>query len=151
MPKELYQISLKLILKNENGEALILKAQERGSYAGFYDFPGGRINSGEFNTPIMEILEREVREEIGNIKYSSIKSAPVAIGRHSFIASWGVPEEINKDAFVLYLFFEGNYIDGDIKISEEHTDYKWVKLEDLELEKYFKSGILEGIKMYLKN
>lgn len=147
--KDFYQVSLKLILKNRNGKVLLLKALDKGSYAGFYDFPGGRIHTNEFDTALIKVLKREVREEIGNIKYSLIKPIPVACGRHEFIASWGRSEEIGKNTRVLYLFFEGKYLSGNIKISDEHKGYKWVNLKKIKLEKYFQSGILEGIKMYL--
>lgn len=154
MKNDFYQVSLKLILKNKSGEILILKAVGDGTYAGFYDFPGGRIRRDEFETSIVEVLKREVVEEIGAVDFE-INQNPVAYGRHS-IPAMAQPRSIaainqGEDIHVLYLFFEGNFLDGNIVISKEHTDYKWVKLEDLELEKYFKSGILEGIKMYLKN
>ncbi|MFH1029655.1 MAG: NUDIX domain-containing protein [bacterium] len=148
--KDFYQISLKLILKNNKGEVIILKTLEKGSYKGFYDLPGGRINTDEFNMPVMKILEREVTEEIGNVQFSLKNPIPVATGRHQFIAKWGPPERIGKNIHVLYLFFEGDYFGGDINISNEHSEYKWIKLEDIYLEKYFKSGILEGIRMYLQ-
>lgn len=158
MPKEkdLYQVSLKAILRNGKGETLVLKAVDNGTYAGFYDFPGGRINRDEFNVEIMEILKREVIEEAGDIKFE-IYPKPVAYGRHF------VPGNLNRSVInrtstkgdkniirVLYIFFAGEYKSGDILISKEHLEYKWIRLEDIALEKYFKSGILEGVKMYLK-
>lgn len=152
MPKgtDFYQVSLKAILRNGRGEVLILKAVDNGTYAGFYDFPGGRINRDEFNVEIIEILKREVIEEIGPIELE-INLKPVAYGRHSIPGS-------DRDAMilddnivhVLYVFFEGEYKSGDILISKEHLRYEWIRLEDIALEKYFKSGILEGAKMYLK-
>ncbi len=103
MAKErgIYQVSLKLLLKNNKGEILALKAADNGSYAGYHDLPGGRIDADEFNTDFTEIIEREVKEEI-----------------------------------------------GDIKISDEHSNFKWLNLKDIKLEEYFTSGILEGVKMY---
>lgn len=49
---------------------------------------------------------------------------------------------------IFNIFFEANYISGDIKISEEHKGFMWVKLQKENLEKYFKFAILEGAKMY---
>jgi 8-oxo-dGTP pyrophosphatase MutT (NUDIX family) len=125
-------------LKNSRGEVLALKAADGGSFEGYYDLPGGRIDTDEFATRLDSILAREVREELGEIKFIA-SSKPVALGRHQVV---GGPR-------VIYLFFEGNYIDGDIKISNEHKGHQWFDLAKIELEKYFKSGILEGIKMYL--
>jgi 8-oxo-dGTP pyrophosphatase MutT (NUDIX family) len=142
-----YQISLKLLLQNKEGEVLALKAVDNGSYAGFYDFPGGRIDVHEFETDFLEIIKREVEEEIGNEVNFKIKPKPVAIGRHL------IPSAMNssgKDIKVMYIFFEGEYKSGNIEISKEHTGYKWIDLKKGNLEQYFKSGILEAIKIYLK-
>lgn len=139
--KDFYQISLKLILKNDKGEVLILKAPEdKNTFAGFYDLPGGRIDDNEFGVDFLEIIKREVAEEIGDVKVS-ISTKPVALGR-------ATSQKINKIR-VLYIFFDAKYQDGDILISKEHIGYKWVDLRKIKLEDYFTSGILEGLKMYL--
>lgn len=144
---DFYQVSLKLLLKNKEGSVLILKAVDNGSFAGYYDLPGGRIDTDEFNIDFSEIVKREAKEEIGNIEFT-LNQKPVAIGRHL------VPEllplnKLHRDVHVLYVFFEAEYISGDIEISNEHTDYKWINLNEFDLEKYFTSGILGGVKMYL--
>ena len=146
MAKErgIYQVSLKLLLKNNKGEILALKAADNGSYAGYHDLPGGRIDADEFNTDFIEIIEREVKEEIGDIKIS-LNSKPVGVGRHLIPASM---TSSGKDIQILYLFFEAEYLSGDIKISDEHSNFKWLNLKDIKLEEYFTSGILEGVKMY---
>jgi 8-oxo-dGTP pyrophosphatase MutT (NUDIX family) len=143
--KDFYQISLKVILKNNKNEILILKDLDKGSFAGFYDLPGGRIDKTEFSTPFPEIIRREIIEECGNIKIS-LKETPVVTGRHL------VPAEIsseNKELHILYLFFEAELLEGDITVSDEHSEYKWIKLNEINPEELFKSGILEGIKMYI--
>lgn len=145
--KDLYQVSLKVILRNNKNEILALKAVASGSYAGFYDFPGGRINNDEFNVPFMEIASREVIEEVGAVKFK-INPVPIAAGRHL------IPAKLTSsglDIKVLYLFFVGQYLGGEITISQEHTGFIWLDLSKIKLEKYFKSGDLEGIKMYYKN
>lgn len=145
MPKDFYQVSLKIILKNQRGEVLLLQAIDHGSYAGYYDLPGGRIDVNEFKIFLPEIIEREIIEEIGKIRYK-LNEKPVAVGRHL------IPEKYlrdKKDIHCFYVFFEAVYISGKIKISSEHVGYKWVDLDKIKLADYFKSGILEGIKMYL--
>lgn len=79
--KDFYNVSLKVFLKNNRGEVLALKANRGGSYKGFYDLPGGRINIDEFETPLENIIKREVAEEIGNVKFK-INLKPVALGRN---------------------------------------------------------------------
>ena len=143
--RDFYQISLKLLLKNNNGEVLALKSVDNGSYAGYYELPGGRIDTDEFAIDFIDILNREALEEIGNSDFK-INPKPVAVGRH--LIPSGISKS-GKDIHILLVFFEAEYFGDEIKISDEHTDHKWLDLDKIELEKYFKSGILEGIKMYL--
>jgi 8-oxo-dGTP diphosphatase len=124
---------------------LALKAISRGSYAGFYDLPGGRIDTDEFKTKFADIVSREVGEELGKVKYKLIPKI-VAYGRHiipPYLTKTG------KEIHVLYLFFEAKYLGGEIKTSFEHAGFIWLDLKKIELAKYFTSGLLEGVKMYL--
>ncbi len=145
--REFYHVSLKAIVKNSEGKVLILKAAEVGTFSGYYDFPGGRIDKDEFKTPMIDILQREVLEEVGDVEVS-INPVPVGVGRHLIFSKFTATKE--KDIPVLYLFFEASYIKGDAIISSEHSGIEWVDLENIDLEKYFTSGILEAVKMYLK-
>jgi 8-oxo-dGTP pyrophosphatase MutT (NUDIX family) len=143
--KDFYQVSLKLLLKNSEGKILALKAVHNGSYAGFYDLPGGRIDTDEFKTDFSNIIAREVVEEIGNVEFQ-IQQNPVAVGRHLIPASM---TSSGKDIHVLYLFFEAHYGGGELKISSEHAGYQWLDLAKIDPAEYFTSGILEGIRMYI--
>jgi 8-oxo-dGTP pyrophosphatase MutT (NUDIX family) len=145
--KDLYQVSLKLFLKNEKNEVLLLKSVERGSYAGFYDLPGGRIDIDEFRTDFSEIVAREIREEVGDVEYHFHRK-PVAVGRHLIPAALA---STGKDTHVLYLFFVADYVDGDLEISNEHTAFLWADLSRIEPDRYFISGILEGVRMHLSS
>ncbi len=144
-PRDFYQISLKLILKNNKGEVLLMKAQNKDTYAGFYDLPGGRINIDEFEVSLPDILLREVREEIGDVEYD-LNSRPVAVARHLIPASISVHK---RDVHVLYLLYEGLCKSGEVTVSREHTGFIWINPLEVKLEKYLKSGNLEGMRMYL--
>ncbi|MFC1787917.1 NUDIX domain-containing protein [Patescibacteria group bacterium] len=104
------------------------------------------IDADEFDVTYETILRRETEEEVGQIEFK-IKPKPAAIGRHEipsqFTSSKKGPQR------VLYVFFEADYLGGDIKISDEHEGYDWLDIEKNTPDQYFKSGILEGIKMYL--
>ncbi|MBI5467165.1 MAG: NUDIX domain-containing protein [Candidatus Kerfeldbacteria bacterium] len=145
--KDFYHVSLKLFLKNASGQTLILAAGTTGSYAGYFDVPGGRVDDSEFTTPLIEIVKRELREECG-LTDVTIRPNPVAYGRHLVP---GRQEQLDHDVHVLYLFFEGTLHSGQVKLSHEHTSFQWIDLETLDLEQYFTSGILEGVRMYLGN
>lgn len=143
--RDFYQVSLKIILKNDKDEILVLNGHPRGSFAGFYDLPGGRIDEDEFTAPFVDIIQREAKEEIGDIKMT-VNPKPVAIGRHLIPASM---TSENKDLHVLYVFFEANLVNGEIIISDEHDGFEWIDIKKSKPAKIFKSGILEGINTYL--
>jgi len=142
--KDSYQISLKVILRNSLNEILILKAPNTGNFADYYDLPGGRINDNEFDVNLLEIIKREIAEELGNVDVV-VFDKPVALGRTLSLKL----DANGKRIRVLYIIFEAEYKGGDIIISEEHTGYKWVNLEKIKLEDYFVSAVLDGLKMYL--
>ena len=141
----LYQVSLKVFLKNSLGQILVLKCLEQGRYKGFYDLPGGHIDAEEFPLPFVAVLKREILEEVGEISYK-LEERPAALGRRF------IPLENNRegsDLYTMYIFFAGEYRTGEIKLSSEHSGYAWVDLKKIKLEDYFTAGILEGAKEYL--
>lgn len=144
--RDFYQVSLKVFLINDKDQILALKAHNKGSYSGFYDFPGGRIDRGEFTTSFEEIIRREIQEEVGNIKFS-LDANPVALGRHLIPAS---EAKGGVDIHVLYIFFKARYISGEIIISEEHNDVMWFNPKTQDPKNFFKSGNLEGIEAFMK-
>lgn len=143
--RDFYQVSLKILLKNERGEFLLMKARMQDTYGGYYDLPGGRIDVSEFTKPLPSIIARELREEVGDIVYT-LNERPVAVGRHNIDIQHN---RSGKDIHVFYLFFEAQYTSGEIIVSTEHEGYTWVDLTKEDPAKYLKSGNLEGVQMYL--
>lgn len=143
--KALYQISLKLLLKNAEGKILTLKALDnRDLFAGFYDLPGGRIHEDEDDRSFTEILQREVREEIGDVRFS-VEPESVSTSR------WTYHFQDGRLVRIFYLFFEGTYEGGEIHISYEHQYQEWVNLMEDDLGKRFPPALLPGIQEYVKN
>ena len=141
----LFEVSLKLILKNKKGEVLALKMPKSSSMAGYYDIPGGRINSDELKKPYKEIFKREMAEEIGkSIKYRLIKR-PVSISRHPYFSV-----KLQKDMHIFFIFFEARYLSGKIKISSEHIGHQWIVLNKKSIDEYFVRGLHEGLKNYFE-
>jgi 8-oxo-dGTP diphosphatase len=140
--KDLYNVSLKLLLKNEKGEVLALKADPNGTLAGFYDLPGGRINKDEFYTPMMDILMREVHEEIGDVNVT-ISPKPIGVGRHIV--------QKDPEIHIFIVLFEAQITGGEIIISSEHSGKVWVDLLKEDPKKYFTSGHLQAIEMYFNS
>ena len=139
MAVDKYMISLKVFLKNTNGETLILQNSDKWHSRGFYDVAGGRIDEDEFEVDYETILRREIIEELGWDVKLNISLKPVSMWRFQF-----------RENKVFLLMFEADYISGNIVISDEHESYKWVNLDEINLEQYFMSGMLEAVKRYLK-
>lgn len=140
----IFQVSLKVIMKNNQGKILILKNINSSSMPGFYDFPGGRISESEISEDFATNMDREIKEEIGSELEYKINNKPVSSSIHNYYS-----KTHGKTIHVLWLFFEAEFVKGDIKISDEHLEYKWIKLSADNINKYFTGGPLEGVKIYL--
>lgn len=140
----LFEVSLKIILKNKKGEILLLKTPTKSSLEGHYDLVGGRIKEKEIGLPFGKIVTREIKEEIGSKVRYRIHEAPVAIGRHYYYS-----KSQQKIQYIFWVFFEALYQGGSIQISSEHSQYEWIKVNKQNLEKYFIKGSLEGMQHYL--
>lgn len=138
MPKikrEFYQVAIKILLKKED-KFLLLK-----SYDGLWDLPGGRINKGEDKIPLEKILAREVREELGNIKYR-LKYPLFQFRR--LIASSGLK--------IFIVVLEAEYISGKIKISAEHKSSAWINPKGFKpkIKDFFCQEEFEAFKKYFE-
>lgn len=114
------RVAAKALIVNDEGKVLILR--EASTYAegtnhGKYGLPGGRLEPGE---AFMEALAREVDEECG---------ISVAVGRPVHVDEWrpvikGVPHQI------VGMFLQCRPVTGEIRLNEEHDDYKWIRPEE---------------------
>lgn len=121
------QVGVKIILKNKEGKYLvILRSAVKYPEAGAkWEIAGGRIDPG---TVLLENLKREVKEETG----LEIISEPKLVTAQDIITH-------NKH--IVRLTYLG-LADGEVKLSDEHTDYKWLSLEEI--------SALDPIDKYLK-
>lgn len=141
---DLYQVSLKVFLKNSEGEILILRSRPNSSWgrSGFFDLPGGRIDEEEFTMDFEDIIKREVCEELGDVDIQ-VALKPMGFARR--IAQSGE----HAGRHVLYIFFEAAFIGGEIQISHEHAGYEWVRLGEISIEHYFAPEFAPAVKAYV--
>ena len=122
------QVGVKILLKNREGEYLTLlrsaiKYPEAGEQ---WEIVGGRIDPG---TDLITNLKREVLEETGL----------EIIGKPKLVDAQDILKP-NRHIVRLTYIGEG---DGEVKISDEHTDFKWLSLEEI--------SKLEPIDKFLKD
>jgi len=111
---QLFYVGLKAFIERD-GAVLALKDAAIG-----LDFPGGKLKEDELD--LSESLKREVKEETG---------FDIEVGE--LFTAWRVkfpPHPVYKINDVFLLGFRCKYISGEFKISDEHTDYKWLTKEN---------------------
>ncbi|MBU0707371.1 NUDIX domain-containing protein [Patescibacteria group bacterium] len=107
------EISKSLIIKD--GKYLILKrAPTSKTFPGVWDFPGGKNN---INEPPEGAVIRETLEE------TSLTVVPDKIVMQRSYKKGELDLHINYFTILSY--------SGELKLSPEHTDYKWVRKEEL--------------------
>ena len=113
----LYQVATKALLFKDD-QILVLITPD-----GYLDFPGGRVDESERNLPWTEALRREVAEELG-------EQVSIEIGQTLFVSKrqYDKNEETN---YIAAIFFKCKYINGDIELSDEHTNHKWLTPEEI--------------------
>lgn len=134
-----YHVSMKAFVR-KGDEILICKDRLQQKL----DLPGGRIAVGEFDTPLYGILKREIAEELGsNFRYQN--NGPVAVFRHRRpeVTLEGKPE-----IRILMIGFEFEYLGGEVTLSDEHDEYRWVSLE--EAVGHLPGGQRDGMRKYLE-
>lgn len=114
--RKCYWIPVVTALMKRGDEVLLGLRPEGHNLAGFWEFPGGKLEPGEEPE---EALKRELEEELGIVA----KIGPVCMtSTHDY-----------GDTGILLLFFEVNYWSGEPK-TVHHSGLKWVKIDDLNKE-----------------
>lgn len=107
------------LIENENGEIFACKRGTGKALADKWEFPGGKVEEGESHE---ETIIREIKEELN----STIKPIEY-IGESSYEYKDIYPYE----PFSITLYgYRCKLISGNLDLSE-HTDYVWMKKEDL--------------------
>jgi len=107
----IYHVAFKILLKRGSKFLFLRSANKK-----YWDLPGGRVDNIEYKTPIKKILNREVREELGNkVKY---KIGKIVFQHRRYYE----PRKI----YILVTVYEAKYLSGEIKLSFEHSNYEWI-------------------------
>ena len=110
-----YGLTVRGIIKNDNDEILIVKRHPKSrTDPKMWELPGGKVEKGEF---FVDALIREIKEEVNlDVKVGDFAEAVQN-------------DYMHKRTVQIMMYLED--IKGEIKISEEHTAWKWASLEEI--------------------
>lgn len=113
--KRPYGLTVRGIIKNTSGEILILKRHPLSKTdPGTWELPGGKVDPGE---AFDDALIREIKEET---------NLDVTIGD---LADAVQNDYSRKRTVQLMMYLEN--VEGEVTISEEHTDWMWSDIEKI--------------------
>lgn len=113
--------SLNAIIVDSKGRVLVMKRNNEPA-KGLYWFPGGRIKMGQ---SFEEALEEQIKEETG-LEWSEVEVLKVASVSSSVFGTRHTVE-IN--------FLLRKLSSSEIRLDQEHSDFKWLKPEEFDREK----------------
>lgn len=110
-----YGLTVRGIIKNDNGEILIVKRHPKSKTdPEMWELPGGKVENGEFFT---DALVREIKEEV-NLDVNVGDFAEAIQNDYS-----------HKRTVQIMMYLDVK--EGEVKISEEHVDWMWADIEKM--------------------
>lgn len=111
-----YGLTVRGIIKNDLGEILIVKRHPKSrTDPEMWELPGGKVEKGEF---FADALVREIKEET---------NLDVEVGDFCEAVQ---NDYSHKRTVQIMMYLED--IKGDVKISDEHTEWMWASIEKIE-------------------
>lgn len=136
--KEQYFVAVKIFLEKD-GRFFICKDK-----FGDWDLPGGRIKKDEFTSPLEQIIQRKMSEELGDgIEY--VIGAPLVFMRHERVEA--APG--NPPVRIFAIGYQATLTKGEPQLSAMHTESLWAEPKTFKPEIYFTGGWLQGVQEYL--
>jgi len=111
----LYHVGLKVLLKK--GDEFLFLIERDGKT---FDLPGGRIDDTEHLVPLPAIMAREVEEELGTTVRYVLGNPLLQFRRH-------IP---SRGLHIFTTVYAADFLGGEIVLSDEHTGYRWMRLQD---------------------
>ena len=119
------KIVLTGIIKCKNEFLIVKRSKKEDNFCGAWEFPGGKL---EDNEKLFDGLRRELLEEIG----FDIKDREIKIINYY--------DELNNELHYIELDFliEVDNKELDIKLSDEHEEYCWIKKDSSLIDDFIK-------------
>jgi len=110
-----FNVGLKAFIEKDK-KLLILQDND-----GEWELPGGRVEKSEINKSLSDILLRETGEELGEDFKLSVDHI-----FHTWIRKPG-----DTDYCIFLVGFRCTYVGGEVTVSSEHKDFRWVGEEEI--------------------
>lgn len=105
------------------GKCLIVHAAN----VDWWELPGGRIEVNELDEYAAEFaFRREIQEELGIAEFTIV--SPV---------DWMIGYSLNSHAPICRVVYLIKNDDAEIKLSHEHSEYRWISLEEVDNYTYY--------------
>jgi 8-oxo-dGTP diphosphatase len=116
MNNKSFKLAVKAVIFDEQQRCLLLRRSRANKhFVGAWEWPGGKVDNGE---AFADAVLRETREETSlEIEISGLAGA----------TQFEMPA-VN----VVLLCMEARLTGGDLKLSEEHDEFAWVPLNELD-------------------
>ncbi len=121
MSKYCFQLCQKLVVFSADLSAVLLcRRKDEDDYDGVFSFVGGKMEATD--DTLLEALRREKDEEVG--EEFKLKVAMVFTANRFFSKKDG--------AKMILPHYFAMHVKGPVVLSAEYSEYKWVKLKDLD-------------------
>ena len=118
--KKDWGLTVRGVVKKENKILILRRHPKSRNNPHKYELPGGKVDPGEF---FDEALIREFKEETSlDVKLRSLFETV----QDEFIS-----RRTNQPISTVQLMMNLDIISGEVKISDEHDDFKWTSIEEL--------------------
>lgn len=121
--EDIFHLGIKALIRNSVGQILLLKVNPkkliyRDDWKGiaYWDVPGGRIKK---DASVEETLKIEIEEEIGVKEVTDVKPFSMVLSKIR------IPQDSGSVGLILGAYTCQIPDDIEIKISDEHVEYKW--------------------------
>ncbi len=136
-----FYIGVKGVIVSDD-RALLLKRRDQGG-RNYWDIPGGRVDDDE---KFKQTLERELKEELPSIQ-------DIQIGNLLYV--YRLSHDLKDGNGLVLVFFKVKAFIPEVVMSNEHFDYNWIGLEELDKvgndgkDGYLEEGYREAVRLAL--
>lgn len=114
---QVFHVGIKAVIVDDRGRLLMLRERDAPCH---WELPGGRIDVGEEHLSYVDVLRRELREELG-LAFRCRIGAP--------LLSWVRPPRAPEVPHTFLLGISCDEASGPVQLSAEHCEHRWVGAE----------------------